>query len=69
MKGSLESFLQQNIRGELAKGMTFGFSDDIAAGFRVAPKDGGYYLDFSDDSFKTLLCEYLRPATKKILFG
>ena len=32
-------------------------------------EEGGYYLDFSDESFKTLLCEYLRPATTKILFG
>ena len=68
-KASLESSLQQSIDGELAKGLTFGFSDDIAAGFRIVPKDGGYYLDFTDESFKALLGEYLRPATKKILFG
>jgi V/A-type H+-transporting ATPase subunit E len=69
MNASLEGFLQQNIDKKLAEGMTFGFGDDIAAGFRVAPKDGGYYLDFTDESFKALLGEYLRPATKKILFG
>lgn len=69
MKGSLETFLKQNISSELAKGMSFSFSDDIEGGFRIAPKDGGYYLDFSDESFKALLGEYLRPATKKILFG
>ena len=69
MKGSLDSFLKQNISSELAKGMSFSFSDDIDGGFRIAPKDGGYYLDFSDESFKALLGEYLRPATKKILFG
>ena len=68
-KASLESSLQQSIGGELAKGLTFGFSDDVAAGFRIVPKDGGYYLDFTDESFKALLGEYLRPATKKILFG
>ena len=69
MKGSLDSFLKQNISSELAKGMSFSFSDDIDGGFRIAPKDGGYYVDFSDESFKALLGEYLRPATKKILFG
>lgn len=69
MKDSLETFLKQNISSELAKGMSFSFSDDIEGGFRIAPKDGGYYLDFSDESFKALLGEYLRPATKKILFG
>ena len=69
MKGSLDAFLKQNISSELAKGMSFSFSDDIDGGFRIAPKDGGYYVDFSDESFKALLGEYLRPATKKILFG
>lgn len=69
MKHSLQEFVSQNINKELAKGMEFSFSDDIAGGFRIAPKNGGYYVDFSDESFKNLLGEYLRPATKKILFG
>ena len=69
MKGTLDKFVKQAIGSELAKGLEFGFSDDIAGGFRIAPKDGGYYIDFSDESFKALLGEYLRPATKKILFG
>ena len=69
MQKNLQQFLSQSVNAELAKGMEFSFSDDIDAGFRIAPKDGGYYLDFSDESFKALLGEYLRPATKKILFG
>ena len=69
MQQSLQKFVTENIGKEFSKGMEFSFSDDIAGGFRIAPKDGGYYLDFSDESFKALLGEYLRPATKKILFG
>jgi len=69
MKQSLEDFLAKNIDKELSKSLSFGFSDDFAGGFRIAPKDKGYYLDFSDESFKDLLGEYLRPATSKILFG
>ncbi len=69
MKQSLEDFVAKNIDKELSKSMTFGFSDDFAEGFRIAPKDKGYYIDFSDDTFKSLLGEYLRPATSKILFG
>jgi V/A-type H+-transporting ATPase subunit E len=69
MKGQLQDFLADNIDKTLAAGLSFGFSDDFAEGFRIAPKDKGYYIDFSDDTFKGLLGEYLRPATSKILFG
>ena len=69
MKGQLQQFLSANIDKALAEGLSFDFSDAFASGFRIAPKDGGYYLDFTDESFKNLLGEYLRPATCKILFG
>ena len=69
MKGQLQDFLANNIDKTLAAGLSFGFCDDIAEGFRIAPKDKGYYIDFSDETFKSLLGEYLRPATGKILFG
>ena len=69
MKSGLQDFLAKNIDKELAGSLSFGFSDDFAGGFRIAPKDGGYYLDFTDESFRELLGEYLRPATAKILFG
>ena len=69
MKSQLEAFLAGNIDKALAEGMTFSFSDAFTGGFRISPKDGGYYLDFTDESFKALLGEYLRPSTRKILFG
>ncbi|MBR4826300.1 MAG: hypothetical protein IKZ91_00245, partial [Bacteroidales bacterium] len=37
-------------------------------GFKVSPKDGGYMLQFTDEEFTQLIANYLRPATKKILF-
>ena len=41
----------------------------LANGFKIGPKDGGYQLSFTADDFTNLVGEYLRPATKKILFG
>ena len=41
----------------------------LANGFKIGPKDGGYQLSFTADDFTGLVGEYLRPATKKILFG
>lgn len=69
LKSCLNEFVANNIDKTLAGGLSFGFSDAFAEGFRIAPKDGGYYIDFTDETFKALLGEYLRPATTKILFG
>lgn len=69
MKDSLEQFVKEGVCKELAGGLSFSLSEDVEGGFRIVPKDGGYYLDFTEESFKALIGEYLRPATKKILFG
>ena len=45
------------------------FNKKLGGGFKVAPKDGGYVIQFTDDEFMQLIANYLRPATKKILFG
>ena len=45
------------------------FSKKIAGGFRIGPKDGGYFISLTEDTFKNLIGEYLRPTTKKLLFG
>lgn len=45
------------------------FSRKFSGGFKIGPKDGGYFIDFSDEAFAALLGEYMRPATRKLLFG
>ena len=61
------------IKSELAKvvkgDVKADFSKKIAGGFTIGPKDGGYFISLTDDSFKELIGEYLRPVTKKLLFG
>ena len=41
----------------------------IAGGFKIGPKGEGYQISFTDEDFASILGQYLRPATKKILFG
>ena len=53
----------------LGKGVEASFSKKIVGGFRIAPKDGGYFISMTDETMKELIGEYLRPATRKILFG
>ena len=69
LKKDLEPF----VAGELAKvlkgNVEATFSKKVAGGFTIGPKDGGYFISFTDETFNALISEYLRPATKKILFG
>lgn len=37
--------------------------------FRIAPKDGGYYISFTDADFDALFASYLRPRVAEMLFG
>ena len=70
---SLKSNLEPYVKGELAKlvgkGVEATFSKKISAGFRIGPKDGSYFISLTDDAFQALIGEYLRPATKVLLFG
>ena len=70
---SLQKELEPFVTNELAKTLNAGieasFSKKVSGGFKIGPKDGGYFVSFSDETFSELIAEYLRPATKKILFG
>ncbi len=52
----------------LAAGVEVGFSKEVKSGFKVAPKNGGYYISFSDADLEALMCEYLRERVAKMLF-
>ena len=65
--------LEEAFRSEIVKDLGAGIEvknvKGLANGFKIGPKDGGYQLSFTADDFTGLVSEYLRPATKKILFG
>ena len=69
----LQKELEPFVKGELAKavgkGVEASFSKKVAGGFSIGPRDGSYFISLTEDSFKALIGEYMRPATKKILFG
>ena len=69
LKGELESFISAELAKVLGKGVEATFTKKIAGGFTIGPKDGGYFISLTEDTFNALISEYLRPATKKILFG
>ena len=73
LPASLQAELEPFVKGELAsllgKGVDATFSKKINGGFNIGPKDGGYFISMTDDTFNELITEYLRPVTKKLLFG
>ena len=69
LKGDLEEFVANELAKTLKGGVEASFSKKVAGGFNIGPKNGGYFVSFTDETFNALISEYLRPATKKILFG
>ena len=63
-----QAFTNEAVK-QLSKGIEVKNVKGLANGFKIGPKDGGYQLSFTADDFTNLVGEYLRPATKKILFG
>lgn len=69
LKKEFEPYITSELSKILKAGVSAKFSKKISGGFTVGPKDGGYFLSFTDETFKELVSEYLRPATKKFLFN
>ncbi len=69
LKTDLDGFVSNELGKALKGNVEASFSKKIAGGFTIGPKDGGYFVSFTDETFNALISEYLRPATKKILFG
>ena len=69
LKAGLEPFVKNELGKLLGKGVEAAFSKKVAGGFKIGPKDGGYFVSLTEETFKDLIGSYLRPATKKLLFG
>ena len=69
LKNDLEPFATKELAKILGAGVEASFSKKIAGGFQIGPKDEGWFVSFTEETFSQLISEYLRPATKKLLFG
>ena len=69
LKAQLEPFIKGEAASLLKGGIDATFSKKVSGGFNIGPKDGSWFVSFTDGTFKELVGEYLRPATRKILFG
>ena len=69
LKKELEPFVTDELAKTLGAGVEASFSKKVSGGFQIGPKEGGYFISFTDETFTELISEYLRPTTKKLLFG
>ena len=65
--GKLKNWANGALADELKKGTELKSDRNLAAGFRIAKKDGSAYYDFSADSVAELLSSYLNPHLAGIL--
>ncbi len=67
-RAELDQAMSKSADALLAAGITVGYSAQVKSGFKVAAKDGGYYISFSDEDFDALLRSYLREKVADLLF-
>lgn len=68
LKEQFEADAEGAVKALLAEGVEVGYSDRVKSGFKVAPKDGGFYISFTDEDFNALLGEFLKEKIVKMLF-
>lgn len=69
LKAQLEPWVSSSLSKVLGAPVQASFSKKITGGFTIGPKDGSYFVSMTDKTFDALICEYLRPVTRKLLFG
>ena len=73
LPASLQQELEPWVASELAKSLgkapKANFSKKVVGGFSIGPKDGSWFVSMTDETFRDLIAEYLRPVTRKFLFG
>lgn len=69
LRAQIEPFIANEVRKQFKSEIRVSYSDKVKGGFNVMPQGEGYMLQFTDEEFSNLIASYLRPATKKILFG
>lgn len=68
-KQEMDSYIKEELVKYCNAGINVSYDKDIENGFKVSPKGSGYYISFTDKSFENIISEFLRPKTKKLLFG
>ncbi|MCK4407948.1 MAG: V-type ATP synthase subunit E [Bacteroidales bacterium] len=61
-------FFKNKTKELLNAGLEINFEPNIKSGFKIGPKDGNYYISFTDKDFGNYFKNYLKERTKKMIF-
>lgn len=68
-KAELDSFFSDSVKSVFSGSLKIEYSPIMKSGLSVAPEDGTYKLNFTDEDFANFFKSYLRPKALQILFG
>lgn len=68
-QGELEKAFASDAQDLLTKGLLVSFGRHIKGGFQIGPSDSSFKISLTDEDFKEFFKEFLRPRTRKYLFG
>jgi len=68
-KSDFDKFIKAKINNLLAKGLVVNFDDNFKSGFKIAPKDNSYIINFALEDFDNFFKTYLRAKTANLLYG
>lgn len=65
---ALDARIEQSFKAEISKGLDF-VSGAVKSGFRIGPKDGSYFISFTEQDFAEFFKGYMRSKTAELIFG
>lgn len=68
-RGELADYVKKEVASAIGRGIEVRLGKKFDGGLTIGPKDGGYFVSLTDATFVDIIKEYLRPATRKALFG
>ncbi len=64
---ALSQRVKKSLSAELAKGLDFE-AGNVKSGFRVSPRDGGFFISFTEEDFRNFFRAYVRQSSAQMLF-
>jgi V/A-type H+-transporting ATPase subunit E len=68
-KDNFNKYIKEKINQLLANGLTVSFEDDFKSGFKIAPNDNSYIINFTQEDFDNFFKTYLKAKTANLLYG
>ena len=68
-KNDFDKIIKAKINNLLTKGLVVNFDDNFKSGFKIAPKDNSYIINFAEEDFDNFFKTYLRAKTANLLYG